>query len=371
MPPAHNSVYYKAVSSLRTIAVLIVVLNHFWLPAFFGKNDYLSAVMVGFCFFYSGFMIAMHHRFAPYSPHEHKSFLYSRLTKLYPLHVFSLAACVITLLLLGQGISPWLVIGHLSLLQSFVPMQAIYFGHNPISWFVSSIMFLYVMAPLLINLLRRMALRWQIILVVAAAALQFAISALTHADQLGTYFLYIFPPMRMLDFAWGIVFFNITQSSGWKQVVNACTGAVKSHILETCALALFFLFYLIGDRYLNMLCYRGFSIMALAIVSIFAALIATSGCEGWLSKLLNTAPMQWLNSMAMELFLLQHASVYTVELIFNTILPTDIAYHTWPLPLAMTVQMAMLVLFAWLTKKYITTPVTRYLLARNPFVKSR
>jgi len=83
-----NSNRLKPLGSLQLMAVIMVVIVHF------GRSDcfFMGVHWMTFCFIYSGFFTAMHHRFGPgYSLRDHGRFMWKKVAKLYPLHL--LASC--------------------------------------------------------------------------------------------------------------------------------------------------------------------------------------------------------------------------------------------------------------------------------------
>ena len=82
-----NSNRLKPLGSLQLMAVIMVVIVHF------GRSDcfFMGVHWMTFCFIYSGFFTAMHHRFGPgYSLRDHGRFMWKKVAKLYPLHLLGI-----------------------------------------------------------------------------------------------------------------------------------------------------------------------------------------------------------------------------------------------------------------------------------------
>ena len=348
---AGNKAFNYPLGTWRLVAVILIVLAHFWV-----KNSFWMTISVSFCFFYSGFMIASRHPFSPYSVREHARFMYSRLAKLYPLHVLTVVTCMLLLMSMGRlhSVGLRVLLSHLTLVQSFIPDSLFYFGYNPVSWFVCDIMFLYLLSPWVIGLLRRMALWSQLALVGVLLALQF-VGGFT--GMLGTYHLYEFPPMRVLDFLAGVVLYHCTQSGVWQRLSRRIEGSARASRVEFVGLALLALFYWIGQQYIDPHCLRGFCTSVLAVTAVFVTFLLTQGRGGCVSQLLSVRPVVWLSSLSMEIFLLQHTCYWSFSLLFDRVLPAPLAYGQWPQWLAFVVQMTMLVLVAWLVKRWFVEPL--------------
>lgn len=107
---------------------------------------------VSFFFMLSGFVLChAHGKEVTDSRFGHKRFIFRQLSKIYPLHIATLLATI--LIGIKAGIYPG--IGNLALnvtlLQSWIPDPDIHFGFNSVSWFLSDIMFFYLMFPSLVR----------------------------------------------------------------------------------------------------------------------------------------------------------------------------------------------------------------------------
>lgn len=345
--------FNRSLSSLRVIAILVIVAGHFYLQG----RDYMLSTAVTLCFVCSGHLTALHHTFEPYSFKEHLRFFGRRVAKLYPMHVLAVALCLLAIL---HAINWKVVLVHLSMLQSFVPDARYYFGYNPVSWFVSTIIFLFFMAPWLIRALRLLATRWQWVLIAALLVLQFAGG---YTEVFSRYHLYQFPPMRLLDFAVGIAIFNLSQTQGFRRAQQSLTAHTAS-LLEMAAIVLFIIFYIVGLKLLHPHCFRACCSSFIPVFIIITVMVFTQQRNGIVSRALQWRPLAWLDSMSMEIFLLQ-LSVYMLLTVFIShigIKSTPLA--KWPVWALMLVHIPSLLLAAWMAKRWFSTPIYRFYLAK-------
>ena len=146
--------YLQSLGSLQLLAIVMVVVGHFG----FTDNAFMNSLGVGFCFVYSGFFTALHHRFdSSYGLKGHCRFMLNKLIKLYPLHLLAIALNIIVMWRNGMihDVSLKVLFYHLTLLSSWIPIDDYYFGYNPVAWYICSLFFLYLMAPVVVRLLRR------------------------------------------------------------------------------------------------------------------------------------------------------------------------------------------------------------------------
>ena len=342
-----------SLSSLRILAILVIVAGHFYLQG----HDYMLSTAVSLCFMCSGYLTALHHPFEPYSIKEHLKFFGRRVARLYPMHVLAVALCVLAI---HHAINWKVVLSHLSMLQSFVPEASYYFGYNPVSWFVSTILFLFFMAPWLIKALRLLAPRWQWVLISVLLVLQFASG---YTEVLNRYHLYQFPPMRLLDFAVGIAIFNLSQTQGFRQAQQRLKAHAAS-LLEVGAVAVFVIFYIVGLKLLHPHCFRACCSSFIQVFIIITIMVFTQGNNGIVSKALQWRPLTWLDNIGMEIFLLQLSVYLLLAVVISHIGIASMPFSQWPVWAVMLVHIPALLLAAWIAKRWFSTPIYRFYLAK-------
>ena len=351
-----NNTYLQSLGTLQLAAVISVVLGHFW----FDDSYFMNSVGVSFCFVYSGFFTAKLHRFgSSYGISDHVTFMRNKLAKLYPLHVLAVLLGMVVLFVVWKNKpSPSVLLAHLTMLSSWIPKADYYFGLNPVAWFVCDLIFLYLMAPVVIKLFRKMSIVWQIALVVILLILEFI--AGLHLDQkvmgfvINTYHLYQFPPIRLIDYATGIIIYNATQLPAWQTLKKRITPNLAT-VLEVLSIIIFLVLYRLGKTYVHPHCYRGFCASAPAIVALLTTFVLTSENKGIVSKLLEVKPFAFLSNISSEVFLLQFG-VY-----FLTRYACDLAGINPHGAFYFLVQMSALLVTAWVVHNYYVNPMNRRL----------
>lgn len=73
-----------------------------------------------------------------------------KIMKLYPLHILMMIAALILHIKLGGKVSFFNIFSNILLIQSWIPSMGVYFSLNGVAWYLSTILFLYMMFPLIL-----------------------------------------------------------------------------------------------------------------------------------------------------------------------------------------------------------------------------
>lgn len=210
----------KSFAGLRFIFALLICAGHFVFtspkagtmlnkPLFFD-----TTAAVTFFFILSGFSLAygfsqkmIDNTFKPFD------FLKKRFFKLYPTHILAL---IIVLLLFGKYYD-WNaetkrnLLLNIFLLQSYVPDMNCYFAFNRVSWYLSSLFFLYIVFAFFFKSISKSS-RPMWILAILSAIWSIALVLFAHYQKSYDHFVFcVFPPTRLLQFfigAWLFLFYK-------------------------------------------------------------------------------------------------------------------------------------------------------------------
>ncbi|MFO1370628.1 MAG: acyltransferase [Marinagarivorans sp.] len=211
-----------ALTSLRGVAAVLVVLHHYclvftddivrWLPSRILVNAYLC---VDLFFILSGFVLAYVYRSfsAGVVAYDYRRFMLARLARIYPLHLFTLAIVLaLEIAAACVGLVYHSVQAHwappftaeqtpLSLLSNLLMLQTLHWGAfwNVPAWSLSAEFFTYLWLPWLIHALARASLR--LCAVMVAMSLTCLLSIEAYFGDLGITF------------------------AGWPQILRAGAGA--------------------------------------------------------------------------------------------------------------------------------------------------
>jgi peptidoglycan/LPS O-acetylase OafA/YrhL len=211
-------------NGLRGLAAIVVFLSHTTLMGFFADkrvDDLWFAVLsrtgsaaLGFFFILSGFVLT-------WSAPEHeprRRFWRRRAARILPNHLVVCAVVIVLLIVIRGGVPLWPALANLGLIQSWIPIEAVFNGINPPSWSLSCEIFFYAAFPWLLAGVRRLSVAGLFSLAggLVAAMLVTPLVSTTflpaeprytyaHASFPQFWFVQQFPPARMLDFVLGIV----------------------------------------------------------------------------------------------------------------------------------------------------------------------
>lgn len=290
---ANTTVKIANIQSLRFLFVMMIVLSHLW-----KGFDYGGECGVAFFFVISGYVMSLAHGEAI----ENGTFstgllLVRQLKKFYPLHLLTALFFLILSLLKGAHLNAWMVVLNLSLLQSWTMDMDIYFSLNATSWFLSTIFFCYLMFGLMYRFVMSMH-KTYIVWVVCVLYLFFAMLVVPESRINDV--LYVFPPLRLLDFTLGILLYrrlkrkSLESDCGQELVRRRC---VAVQITAMLLIVVFFIVYLFTPKRLS--CAALFWILSFFVLYI---MIKTDVYDTWLNRMLHSRLLLYLGGLSMEIF---------------------------------------------------------------------
>ena len=208
----------KPLTSLRFIFAFMVFLSHLdWIPeteVVFNKwyRHIFSKGYLGVSFFFilSGFILSLNYkkRFLK-KKISLGQFWIARIARIYPLHVFTLILSL-PVFFSESFTAPiaWAgrFLSNLFLVQSFVPIEEVYFGFNAVSWSISNELFYYVMFPFLLLLLYK---KRQLLFIFILLVVTLLLVMLMAPETQHIYLFAINPLFRITDFILGILLYSL------------------------------------------------------------------------------------------------------------------------------------------------------------------
>ena len=263
--------------SLRFIFVMMIFMSHFDYRDIRGF-DAGGDCGVAFFFILSGFVCSLGYgRRIREGAFRYGDFIWKRLKKLYPLHLL----CLLFFLLVSQTTLDMKVMTNALLLQSWVPDPEWYFSCNKVSWFMSSLLFCYVVFPFVYRHLSRY-------LTLAVLLVYAAICWLIPYDQVSAV-LYVFPLVRFVDFYLGMLLCRLYERKPGMDVRS------WMEVLLVVLLFVALTVYPFMDAKL-----RNAPLFWLVLLPLILVFAQESGV---VSRLLKSRPMLFLGSLTMPLFL--------------------------------------------------------------------
>ena len=200
-----NKIHLKCLTSLRFFAVMLIVFHHLRLefrPPLLKSSNFENGGIIGVTFFLflSGFVITLNYSNF-YIMKESLYFLWNRIIRIYPVHIFTFFLSLIIIYMSNQPVKISTAIINLLLLQSYFPSQGIFFSFNYVSWILSTLFFFYIVFSFINHKLKYFG----VIILISLFCLMISmvyIEMNQEANKL--WLLYIFPPNRLLVFLFGV-----------------------------------------------------------------------------------------------------------------------------------------------------------------------
>lgn len=294
----------ETLQSLRFIFFVMIFMSHFeydGLPAFDAGGD----CGVSFFFILSGFVLSSAYGNKVSSDgFRYRQFMARRVKKLYPLHLLCLLAFVVINIRSMDAGTLVRLLPNLLLVQSWIPSAGFYFSANAVSWFLSDILLCYAVFPVVFRAVRRMtpmALTgaWAAVLAAYAVLLCNIPDAMTNA------IVYVFPPVRTVDFAIGVTLWRV---AAWLKkrriaVFESRLTATAAELAVFAALAM----TLAAHPYVNLQIRTAclFWPVNVAIILLFAC-ERQGGAVAWL---LRRKPLIWLGNISFPLFMVHQMAI--------------------------------------------------------------
>lgn len=336
---------------VRAMAFLAIFAAH---CQFSGKLEGLGAWGVSVFIVMSGFLMAYGYLQRDCDPAPGLRFAWSKVRRLYPLHIATMLACVVVGVynVATDGSSPVLlglnVVLNSLMLQTYVPVREVFQSLNGVSWFMAVSVLTYAVFPALIPSLRKIkssadgakALCALLVLEGVIAA----IGSLVGGDSIGDipstrWIVYYFPPSRLVDFVMGCVLGRMLLLRGRADGRVACSGL---HIaLVLLAIATSCVAYALQVPVLGSDAVR-FTLLFAPTSPVLIWLVATFEVGGGCApRLLGSRLLVWVGDLSPYTYLIHWVVIWYVYFVFNRLAPgmTPLAACT---SLAITFTLAVL-----------------------------
>ena len=288
----------KTINGWRGVFALIIVLFHV------GVMELESATWAGVTFFFmaSGYLLTLKYPFEQLDATSYRRFAGRHALKLFPLHWLTLGLWLAAMAILGLlSVKPLALALNATLLHSWSLMHSIYFSFNKFSWFLSTLLFCYLCYPLLARWFRPLSMRIKLIIVGALAIIDFAVLA-GSGDYTRTA-LYVFPPVRLIDFIIGITIADIFPRVMKSQLLGKSETGTDAELVSLALLSAIIWTFITNSKVL--LPWSDAILWWLPVAVILLTCHLYDKREGFIGKLLGTRLFQWIGNISFEIFMLQ------------------------------------------------------------------
>ena len=228
----------KTLNGWRAVFALIIVLFHV------GVAGFEEMTCAGVCFFFmvSGFLLRLKYPFKELDGGSYSRFAWRHALKLYPLHWLALVLLLVAMALVGRlVIRPGVLALDVALLQSWSLHHSVYFSYNPFAWFLSTLLFCYLCYPLLARWFMPLKLRHKAIIIAVLAVIDIAVLAGT--DDYSRTALYVFPPVRLIDFIIGMTLADVCKGAKGFKVLGKSENGSDGELIALALLSAMILTY--------------------------------------------------------------------------------------------------------------------------------
>ncbi len=344
----------RTLNSLRFILILMIVISHSTLPISQGLHDYLGECPVAIFFIISGFVLSVSKgEKLQKGELNNKQFFLSRIAKLYPLHLVIMAILLPLDWRLGYLGTWYQTLAHALLVQCWVPTHQFIAIYNSPTWFVSDMIFFYLIFKYLYRWL--ITFSWKTILpIMGVYMISYIILSFNMKGDYSADFIYFYPLFRMIDFMLGILLYRLYRSEWGRKIsthILSFSSAGKAHILDILLILMFIgMYYLSIHTNPNFRCAALYWLPSIIVVFYFTAI---DKGKGWLTSIMHNKQLLWLGSISMEIFFIHGLSFRIIQSIFLRIYGENIPIIGGQFCIAL----ALTVIMAWGAKKYLVIPV--------------
>lgn len=334
----------ETLQSLRIVFALTVMLAHFSYAGIEGKSTGVGPM---FFMLMTGFVMSRSYGAKVLDgSFEYGKFLLRRLFKFYPLHLLCLLIFIAIHRHTLEMKDYQTLLPNLLLLQSWIPMESFYFSWNAVSWYLSDLLFFLLLFPFLYKGIGRMSGKNLSRLVSGLLVIYVVYVSFIQTDDLN-YWLYIFPPVRLFDFIWGMVMWRCYELYPKE---DRWSHPTIIELVLIVGVVMTIITYPVHEKWHVAL------IHWLVLIPVVWGFMQGDRHGGWVSRFLKTRIMVWLGGLTLDTYLL-HQLVFAVMV-------SNVAKHDIQLPyvVMLLICLTVVVFVSYITHTWFVNPINNRLL---------
>lgn len=340
----------QSVQSLRFLFIMLVIFSHIYGKVF----DFGGECGVSFFFILSGFILSYAYGKKVLDGNfQTMAFVKRQLTKFYPLHLLTFVVMVVLDARLNCYYEWYRLLPNALLLQSWIPDDSFFFVANGSSWFLSDLLFFYLIFAVAFRLLVQMSHR-QLLLLGLVTAGVYSLLAMSIPLEKVNAVLYASPATRVIDFCIGILCFRLYASDRWLQVRDKLQtmSAWSVSLIELAMVAMVICSFFVYEH--ASLRFRCVALFWLVLPLFLMVYVSTDKASGVVTRLLHHPSMQWLGNISFELFLTHWI---TLRIIYSVMLSLGYGETVRKQALVLILTLTLLVVVSYLAKRCFVDPV--------------
>ncbi len=344
----------QSVQSLRFLFIMLVVFSHIYGKVF----DFGGECGVSFFFILSGFILSYAYAKQVLEGNfQTMSFVKRQLTKFYPLHLLTFVVMVVLDARLGRYFEWYRLLPNALLLQSWIPDDSFFFVANGSSWFLSDLLFFYLVFASAFKLLVQIPHRKLLLLGFVIGGLYILLALSIPLEKVNAV-LYASPALRVIDFCIGILCYRLYASEWGQRMRNRLQSmsTMSISIVELTMVALVVCSFFV---YENMsLRFRCVALFWLVLPLFLTVYVSSDKASGMVTKLLHHPVLQRLGDISFELYLTHWI---TLRVFYSIMLTLGYGEAARKQILVIALSLIVIVLVSYLTKRFFVEPISRKL----------
>ena len=359
----------KTINGWRAVFAMAIVLFHVGVAGL----EEMTWAGVSFFLMASGFLLVLKHPMQRADAATQRRFVWRHAIKLYPLHWLTLVMWLVAMALVGKlVVRPASLVLNAALLHPWSLLHSVYFSYNKFSWFLGTLLFCYLCYPLLARWFMPLRLRWQVLIVAALAAAVFILLALTGSNDYYRTALYVFPPVRLIDFIIGMTLARACATVKQLPVVGRSDNGTDAELVVLALLSVVVLAY---RSHAALLPWGDTMLWWLPVALILVVGWTYDRREGFVGKVLASRPLQWLGDISFEIFMLQGIAAMAFNYLVAPLLSAMGFGHPSPFATATSGDLFSIspydliawfvlpidIVLAWIVNRLFTRPMRRWL----------
>ena len=256
------------------------------------------------------------------------------------------------------------------LLQSWSLVHSIYYSYNHFSWFLSSLLFCYLCYPVLARYYSPLRLRFRVIILAVLSLIVFGILAATGGDDYNRTALYVFPPMRLVDFLLGMTLVDVVARCRQGRWLGRGENGIDAELVALALLSATLMTWRASEWLLP---WGDTMMWWLPVALILLVCVLYNKREGFIGKVLASRPLQWLGDISFEIFILQGLALLLYNYLLAPVLAhiglnelanevgSDLFGMSGNRLLTICFVLPLDILLAWLVNRIFTRPLSKRL----------
>lgn len=286
-----------SLQSLRFLFALMIFHHHFFINP---QVVQFGSFPVAFFFILSGYVMAMgYEEKVCSSSFSYRAFVKKRLVRIFPLHLFCLFFALILPVLNDVAAHHFslkyvLATPEVLLVQTWLPLKGLC-SLNPVSWYLSSLLLIYLLFPFLMRWLRgRYGMH-----ILALLLISYFLMVPNISGDIAKYLIYTSPYFRVVDFMLGIMLYLLLNNK-----ISEAHKPFMATVLEIIAVALSVFTLVIYSNVSEV--YGMASLYWIPSLMLIGTFVVSMRWGGVLSSILSQAKLVYFGKLSFPIYMMHY-----------------------------------------------------------------